>query len=159
MISPNGIDTLPAIDGGQPVRPALLPYGRQQIDQDDVDAVIAALHSDWLTTGPLIDTFERDFAAFVGAKHAVAVSNGTAALHAAVASLNIRRGDEVIVTPMTFAASTNCVLYQGATPVFADVDPHTLLIDPEQCGGLHRSAVRLRRAVADRGSARVAHHR
>jgi perosamine synthetase len=121
-----------AIHGGTPVRPTLLPYGRQQIDDDDIAAVVAVLRSDWLTTGPTVEAFEKAFAAFVGAEHAVAVSNGTAALHAAMFALNIQPGDEVIVTPMTFAASANCVLYQGGTPVFADVEPDTLLLDPAQ---------------------------
>lgn len=121
-----------AIRGGTPVRQTLLPYGRQFIDEDDIAAVTEALRSDWLTTGPRVDQFEEAFARFVGASHAVAVSNGTAALHAAVYALGIGPGDEVIVTPMTFAASANCVLYQGGTPVFADVEPGTLLIDPKQ---------------------------
>jgi perosamine synthetase len=121
-----------ALHGGAPVRDTLLPYGRQDIDQDDIDAVIEVLKSDWLTTGPKVDAFEQAFCDFTGAEHAVAVSNGTAALHTAVYALGIGPGDEVIVTPMTFAASANCVLYQGGTPVFADVDPETLLIDPAQ---------------------------
>jgi perosamine synthetase len=121
-----------AIRGGTPVRQTLLPYGRQSIDEDDIAAVAEALRSDWLTTGPRVEQFEAAFAQFVGASHAVAVSNGTAALHAAVNALGIGPGDEVIVTPMTFAASANCVLYQGGTPVFADVEPDTLLIDPKQ---------------------------
>ena len=121
-----------AIRGGQPVRDTLLPYGRQQIDDDDIAAVVEVLRSDWLTTGPKVGEFERAFADFVGAKEAVAVSNGTAALHAAVHALGVGQGDEVIVTPMTFAASANAVLYVGATPVFADVNPDTLLIDPAQ---------------------------
>lgn len=119
-----------AINGGTPVRETLLPYGRQAIDEADIAAVVDVLRSDWLTTGPAVDAFEQAFAAFVGVEHAVAVSNGTAALHAAVYALGIGPGDEVIVTPMTFAASANCVLYQGGTPVFADVDPDTLLLDP-----------------------------
>jgi perosamine synthetase len=119
-----------ALDGGTPVRPALLPYGRQWIDDADVEAVAATLRSDWLTTGPAVDAFEKAFAAATGAAHAVAVSNGTAALHAAMFALDIKPGDEVIVPPMTFAASSNAVLYQGGTPVFVDVDPSTLLIDP-----------------------------
>jgi perosamine synthetase len=114
------------------VRKTLLPYGRQWIDDDDVAAVTAVLRSDWLTTGPKVDEFEHAFAEFTGSKHAVAVTNGTAALHTAVYALDIQPGDEVIVTPMTFAASVNCVLYQGGTPVFVDVEPDTLLIDPEQ---------------------------
>jgi len=121
-----------AINGGQPVRQTLLPYGRQQIDDNDIAQVIDVLRSDWLTTGPKVDQFERAFADFVDVKYAVAVSNGTAALHAAIYALGIGPGDEVIVTPMTFAASANCVVYQGGTPIFADVDAHTLLIDPAQ---------------------------
>lgn len=119
-----------AINGGTPVRSSYLPYGTQQIDDDDIAAVVETLKSGWLTTGPKVGEFESAFAAFTGSKHAVAVSNGTAALHAAVHALDIGPGDEVIVTPMTFAASSNCVLYTGATPVFADVDADTLLLDP-----------------------------
>lgn len=121
-----------ALHGGQPVRDTVLPYGRQNIDDQDIAAVAEVLRSDWLTTGPKVPEFEAAFAEYVGAQYAVAVSNGTAALHAAMHALGIGPGDEVIVTPMTFAASANCVLYQGATPVFADVDPDTLLIDPAQ---------------------------
>jgi len=109
---------------------SIIPYGRQYIDDDDVQAVIEALRSDYLTTGPRIDGFEGAVREFCGASHGVAVMNGTAALHAAMFALNIGPGDEVIVPPMTFAASANCVLYQGGTPVFCDVDPSTLLIDP-----------------------------
>ena len=119
-----------AIDGGAPVRNTYLPYGRQQIDDDDIEHVVDALRSDWLTTGPLVDTFEEAFAAFVGAQHAVAVCNGTAALHAAMFAAGIGQDDEVIVAAMTFAASANAAIYQGAQPVFADVQPDTLLIDP-----------------------------
>lgn len=108
----------------------MIPYGRQTIEEDDIRAVVEALRSDWLTTGPLVEVFENKFANFVGARHAVAVSNGTAALHASMYALNIQPGDEVIVSPMTFAASANCVVFQGGTPVFADVDKDTLLIDP-----------------------------
>ncbi len=111
-------------------RSTMLPYGRQWIDDEDIQAVVDVLQSDWLTTGPKVDEFERTFAETVGAAYAVAVSNGTAALHAAMYALGIGPGDEVIVTPMTFAASANCVLYQGGTPVFADVEADTLLIDP-----------------------------
>lgn len=113
-------------------RQTLLPYGRQSIDDDDIAAVVEVLRSDWLTTGPNIGDFEQDLAAFTGAAHAVAISNGTSALHAAMYALGIGPGDEVIVPAMTFAASANCVLYQGGTPVFVDVDPNTLLIDPAQ---------------------------
>jgi len=119
-----------AINGGMPVRKTLLPYGHQSIDEDDIAAVADVLRSDWLTTGPKVEEFEQAFAAFVSTQYAVAVSSGTSALHAAMYALGISPGDEVIVTPMTFAASANCVLYQGATPIFADVERNTLLIDP-----------------------------
>ena len=108
----------------------MIPYGKQWIDEDDIAAVVEVLRSDWLTTGPKVDEFEAEFARFVHAREAVAVSNGTAALHAAMFALGIGPGDEVIVPAMTFAATANCVLYQGGTPVFADVDADTLLIDP-----------------------------
>lgn len=119
-----------AIEGGKPVRPTMLPYGRQWIDEDDITAVVGVLRSDWLTTGPNVAAFEDAFAKQVGAKYAVAVSNGTAALHAAVFAAGICPGDEVIVPPMTFAASANCVRYQGGTVVFADGRPDTLNLDP-----------------------------
>jgi len=121
-----------AMNGGSPVRKTLLPYGRQWLDEDDIAAVVEVLRSDWLTTGPKVAEFEQAFAEFVGAKEAVAVSSGTAALHAAIYALNIKPGDEVIVPALTFVASANCVVFQGGTPVFADVDPETLLLDPEQ---------------------------
>lgn len=108
-----------------------LPYGRQQIGEDDIAAVVEALRSDWLTTGPKVGEFEAAVAVFCGAAHGVAVSSGTAALHAAMHGIGIKPGDEVIVPAMTFAATANCVVYLGGIPVFADVDPETLLIDPE----------------------------
>jgi perosamine synthetase len=110
----------------------MLPYGHQSIDQADTQAVLEVLHSDWLTTGPKVAEFEAAFATTVGARDAVAVCNGTAALHAAVFAAAIEPGDEVITTPMTFAATANCVRFQGGTVVFADVQPDTLNIDPEQ---------------------------
>jgi len=110
---------------------ALLSYGRQAIDDDDIAAVVETLRSDWLTTGPAVERFEADVCAFTGAKHGVAVSNGTAALHATMHALDVGPGDEIIVSPMTFVATANCVLYQGGIPIFADVDPDTLLIDPK----------------------------
>jgi perosamine synthetase len=122
--------TILAIDGGEPVRKDLLPYGRQSISEADVGAVVEALQSDWLTTGPRVAELEGAFAAFVGTREAVAVANGTAALHATMAALEIGPGDEVIVPPMTFAATANSVLYRGARPIFADVEPDTLLLDP-----------------------------
>ena len=108
----------------------IIPYGRQTVDDDDVAAVVSVLRSDWLTTGPAVERFEADICAYTGARYGVAVSNGTAVLHAAMFALKIGPGDEVIVTPMTFAASSNCIIYQGGTPVFADVDQDTLLLDP-----------------------------
>lgn len=109
---------------------SFLPYGRQIIDDDDIAAVVETLRSDWLTTGPAVERFEADVCAFTGARHGIAVSSGTAALHAAMHALGIGPGDEVIVPPMTFAATANCALYQGGTVVFADVSPDTLLVDP-----------------------------
>jgi len=108
----------------------MIPYGKQSIDEDDIQAVVEVLRSDWLTTGRMVEKFELAVAEYVGAKCAVAVSSGTAALHAAMYSLGISPGDEVIVPPMTFVATANCIVYQGGTPVFADVDPYTLLINP-----------------------------
>ena len=109
-----------------------IPYARQSIDEQDVATVCKVLRSDWLTTGPKVEEFEQALAEYVGVKHAVAVSSGTVALHCAMYAIGIGPGDEVIVPPMTFAATANCILYQGGTPVFADVDPETLLIDPQQ---------------------------
>jgi perosamine synthetase len=109
----------------------MIPYGRQLIDEDDIRAVVEVLKSDWLTTGPKVAEFEQIFAKQVGATEAVAVSNGTAALHAAMHALRIGPGDEVIVPTMTFAATANCVVFQGARPVFVDVAADNLLIDPE----------------------------
>ena len=119
-----------AVEGGSPVRNTLLPYGHQCIDEDDIKAVVDVLRSDWLTTGPKVAEFEKRFAEMVGAKYAVAVNSGTAALHAAAFAAGIGPGDEVITTPMTFAASANCVLYCGGRPVFGDVEADTLLLDP-----------------------------
>lgn len=109
----------------------MIPYGRQSLDDADIKAVIEVLRSDWLTTGPKVAEFEAALARYVGAQFAVAVSSGTAALHCAMYALGIGPGHEVIVPTMTFAASANCVVYQGGTPVFVDVAPDTLLIDPK----------------------------
>lgn len=109
-----------------------IPYGRQSIDDADIEAVVKVLKSDYLTTGPAVEAFEKKVADYVGAKFAVAVSNGTAALHVACLAAGIGEGDEVITTPITFAASANCVLYCGGTPVFADIDPDTYNISPEE---------------------------
>ena len=121
-----------AIDGGTPVREKLLPYGRQSIDEADVEAVVEVLKSDWLTTGPKIGEFEERFAERVGTRHAVSFSSGTAALHGAAFAAGLGAGDEAITTPLTFCATANCILYQGATPVFADVSSDTLNLDPER---------------------------
>ena len=119
-----------ALHGGRPVRSALLPYGRHLVDADDVQAVVATLRDGLITTGPAVADFERAFAAAVGARHAVAVSSGTAALHTAVFAAGLGPGDEAVTTPLTFVATSNAVLYQGARPVFADVRPDTLTLDP-----------------------------
>jgi perosamine synthetase len=121
-----------ALYGGKPVREKLLPYGKQFIDQKDINAVIDVLRSDWLTTGPTVEAFEKQFSRQVGAAHGVAVNSGTAGLHCAVYAAGIESGDEVITSPITFMATANCIRYQGAKVVFADVDPDTLNIDPEK---------------------------
>jgi perosamine synthetase len=108
----------------------LIPYSRHDISDDDIDAVISALKSDFLTTGPRVGEFESEFAGFVGARFAVSVCSGTAGLHAAIVCSGVGPGDEVIVPTMTFAATANAVVHSGATPVFADVEPDTLLVDP-----------------------------
>lgn len=120
-----------AIKGGYPVRSGKIYYGRQWIDDDDVRAVASVLKSDFITCGPKVEEMERSLEAYTGAKYAVAVCNGTAALHCACIAAGIGPGDEVITTPLTFAASANCALYCGATPVFADIDPETYNIDPD----------------------------
>lgn len=108
-----------------------IPYGRQSIDDDDIASVVDVLRSDWLTTGPKTAQFEKDICDYVNVAHGVAVSSGTAALHCAVVVAGVEEGDEVIVTPITFAASANCVLYRNAMPVFADVDYATMLMSPD----------------------------
>lgn len=107
-----------------------IPYGRQCIEEDDIEAVVKVLRSDYVTTGPAVTEFEKIVAEYTGAKYAVAVSNGTAALHLACLAAGIKEGDEVITTPVTFAASANCALYCGAKPVFVDIEPDTYNIDP-----------------------------
>ena len=121
-----------ALYGGTPVFEKRIGYGRQYIDDADIQAVVSVLKSDFLTCGPKIEEAEQKLCAITGAKHAVLVSNGTAALHAACYAAGIGEGDEVITTPITFAASANCVLYCGGTPVFADLNPETYNIDPEK---------------------------
>ena len=119
-----------AIYGGKPVRETKIFYGRQYIDQEDVDAVVNTLRSDLITCGPKAAELEQKLCEVTGAKYAVVVSNGTAALHLAAMTAGISEGDEVIVSSITFAASSNCVLYCGGTPVFADIKPDTYNIDP-----------------------------
>ncbi len=125
-----------AINGGKPVRESMLPYGRHFLDDHDLDSVLEVLKSDWLTTGPKVREFEKALCFRTDAKYAVAVNSGTAALHSAMYALNITPGDEVIVPAMTFAATANCVLYQGGTPVFSDVRRETLLINTESMESL-----------------------
>lgn len=120
-----------AIKGGYPVRGGKIYYGRQWISEDDIKAVTEVLRSDFITCGPKVEEMERLLEAYTGAKYAVAVSNGTAALHCACIAAGVGSGDEVITTPITFAASANCALYCGAKPVFADINPETYNIDPE----------------------------
>ncbi|NOQ25963.1 MAG: UDP-4-amino-4,6-dideoxy-N-acetyl-beta-L-altrosamine transaminase [Bacteroidales bacterium] len=106
-----------------------IPYGKQSINQDDIDGVIEVLHSDYLTQGPKIAEFEQKFAEYIGCKYAVAVSNGTAALHLSALALDVKSGDKVITTPITFVASANCVLYCGGEIDFVDIDQNTFLMD------------------------------
>ena len=129
-----------AIDGGQPVRSTFLPYAHQQVSEDDIAQVVSVLRSDWLTTGPQIPALEEALTATTGARHAIAFSSGTAALHGATVAAGLGPGDEAITTPMTFAATANAVLYAGAEARFADVEPGSLLIDPD----------RIREAVTER---------
>lgn len=132
MRSVRGKVAVLAIEGGRPVRESLLPYGHQQIDEEDIESVADVLRSPWITSGPKVREFEEAIATFVGARDAITFSSGTAALHAAAFAAGLGPGDEGITSPLTFCATANCVLYQGAKPVFADVEPRTLTIDPEQ---------------------------
>ena len=117
-----------------------IPYGKQHITEDDIQAVIETLKSDYLTQGPRIAEFEEYFAAYIDSKYAIAVSNGTAALHLCTMALNVKPGDKVITTPITFAASANCVRYCGGEVVFADIDPNTYLLDINKVRELLESA-------------------
>jgi perosamine synthetase len=129
--TPANLRTL-AIHGGRPVRSSFLPYGRQAVDEEDIQAVVDVLRSDWLTTGPKVAEFEEVFGSYVGAQFAVSFTSGTAALHAASFAAGLGPGDEAITTPLTFAATANCVLYQGAIPLFADVAADTLNVHPSE---------------------------
>ncbi|MDO8633278.1 MAG: UDP-4-amino-4,6-dideoxy-N-acetyl-beta-L-altrosamine transaminase [Candidatus Wildermuthbacteria bacterium] len=122
-----------------------IPYGHQWVGEDDIKALVSALKGDWLTQGPLIDEFEKAVAKYCHAKYAVAVSSGTAALHAAFEAAGIGKGDEVITTPLTFAATANAVVYCGGAPVFVDIDPRTLNIDPK---GIEKKITKKTKAIA-----------
>ena len=130
MTLPSGGPSPRAFSQASPKRH--IPYGHHVLDEGDIEAVVDVLRSDWLTTGPTVPEFEHAVAEYVGASEGVAVSSGTSALHAAAYAAGIGPGDEVIVPAMTFAASANCVVFQGGTPVFVDVRPDTLLMDPAQ---------------------------
>lgn len=121
-----------AIEGGRPIRTEMLSYGQQWIEEEDIQAVIDTMRSSYITQGPKIVEFEQNIARYVGAKYAVAFCNGTAALHAACYAAGLQAGDEVITSPLTFAASANCALYVGAKPVFVDIDERTYNLDPNQ---------------------------
>lgn len=120
-----------AINGGKPVRDHKIFYGRQCIEEDDIQVVADVLESSFLTCGPKVEEFEQRLSSYTGAKYTVAVNSGTSALHCACIAAGVGEGDEVITTPLTFAASANCVLYCGAKPVFADIDFETYNIDPK----------------------------
>ncbi len=131
MSDNNNDKRIPAICGGSPVRSKKLYYSHQDVNEKDIQAVVDVLKSDYLTTGPAITDMEEKLCKVTGAKHAVAISNDTAALHVACLAAGVGPGDEVITTPITFAASANCAFYCGARPVFADIDPETYQIDPD----------------------------
>ncbi len=135
-----------AIFGGTPILKQKIGYGHQYIDDADIEAVVSVLKSDFLTCGPKIEEAEKKLCEITGAKHAVLIANGTAGLHAACFAAGITTGDEVITTPLTFAASANCALYCGGKPVFADIDPETYNIDPDS----------IERCITDRTKAVVA---
>ena len=111
----------------------IIPYGRQSIEQDDIEAVVNTLQSDFLTQGPKVLEFEKKFADYIGSKYAVAVNNATSGLHLSVLSLGLSKGDRVITTPITFAASANCIRYAGAEVWFADINPDTYLLSHREC--------------------------
>ena len=143
----------PAICGGEPVRDTKIFYGHQYIDDADIQAVVEVLKSDTITCGPKITELEEKLCRITGAKYAVVCSNGTAALHMACMAAGVSEGDEVITTPITFAASANCALYCGAKPVFADINEETYNIDPEMVGKLISSRTKAVVAVDYTGQA------
>ena len=117
-----------------------IPYGRQHITEEDIKAVVDVLKSDYLTQGPAVPAFEKAFAEYVGSKYAVAVANGTAALHLCTLALGVKPGDKVITSPITFAASANCVRYCGGEVVFSDIDPETHILDTDKVLKLLKSS-------------------
>ncbi len=121
----------PAIDGGRPVRDRFLLFGAPKIEESEIEEVVKTLRSGWIGSGPKVNAFERQFAAYRGAERAIAVNSCTAALHLSLLALGIGPGDEVVTTPMTFCATANAILHTGAVPVFADCDPVTMNLDPE----------------------------
>lgn len=143
----------PALYGGEPVRKTYLSYGHQYIDEDDIQAVTEVLRSNFLTCGPKVSELEAKLRELTGAGYCTAVSNGTAALHTACLAAGIGPGDEVITTPITFAASANAVLYCGGMPVFADIDPKTYTIAPESVEGRMTSKTKAVIAVDFTGQA------
>ncbi len=122
----------PAIEGGRPIRKDYLPYGKQCLDDNEINEVIDSLKSRWITTGPKMRTFEEKFKKNIGSKHTIAVNSGTAALHISTSTIDINPGDEVITTPLTFVASANCIIYRGGTPIFADIKEDTYNINPDE---------------------------
>ena len=122
----------PAIEGGIPTRKDFFPYGTQWLDDNEINEVVDSLKSNWITTGPKMRLFEEKFREFRNSKYAVAVNSGTAALHISTSSIDIKPGDEVITTPLTFVASANCVVYRGGTPILADIRKDTYNIDPNE---------------------------
>ena len=124
-------DATLAVEGGAPVRATFLPFHQPSIDADDERAVLEALRSGWITTGPRTKSFEQTFAAYTGAAHCVAVNSCTAALHLALEAIGVGPGDEVVTSPITFASTANVIVHRGATPVFVDVEPDTLNLDPD----------------------------
>lgn len=128
----SGKEDILAINGGKPVRKTLLPYGHQSIEEEDIKAVVEVLRSEWITTGPKVTEFEDAIAGYVGSDYAISFSSGTAALHGSAFAAGLRPGNEAITTPMTFCATANCILYQGATPVFADISSDTMNVDPRE---------------------------
>ncbi|MFX1256285.1 MAG: UDP-4-amino-4,6-dideoxy-N-acetyl-beta-L-altrosamine transaminase [Promethearchaeota archaeon] len=122
----------PAIEGGKPLRASFLPYATQWLGDEEINEVLDTLKSDWITTGPKMRKFEENFKSYIGSKYSVAINSGTAALHISTSAINIKPGDEVITTPLTFVASANCVIYRGGVPVLADIKEDTYNINPNE---------------------------